>query len=67
MTNNQAADHDSWLVRCSSHAPGFSRSNQHNYIQSLEEQYWEGGEGGVLKIFLKGEESKKGGLFEEGG
>ena len=66
MTNNQAADHDSWLVRCSSHAPGFSRSNQHNYIQSLEEQYWEGG-GGGLKIFLKGQESKKGGLFEEEG
>ena len=31
MTNSQAATHESWLVRCSPHAPGFSRSNQHGF------------------------------------
>ena len=31
MTNSQAATHESWLVRCSPHAPGFSRSNQHEF------------------------------------
>ena len=29
MTNRQATTHESWLVRCSPRAPGFSRSNQH--------------------------------------
>ena len=68
MTNSQAANHDSWLVRCSHRNLGFSQSNQHNYIQGLEE-YWEGGgEGGGLKIFLKGGGGiKEGGLFEKGG
>ena len=27
MTNIQVVIHESWLVRCSPHAPGFSRSN----------------------------------------
>ena len=53
MTNIQTVDHDSWLVRYSSSAPGFSRSNQRNDIQGLEEQYWE--RGGRLKVLLKGE------------
>ena len=51
MTNSQAADHDNWLVRCSPCALGFSQSNYHNYIQGLEEEYWEGG----TKDFFKGE------------
>ena len=51
MTNSQAADHDSWLVRCSPRAPGFSRSNQHNYIQGLEENNIGKGQ---IKYFFKG-------------
>ena len=31
VTNSQAATHESWLVRCSCHTPGFSRSNLHVY------------------------------------
>ena len=34
VTNNQAATHESWLVRSSPHAPGFSRSNQPNQAYS---------------------------------
>ena len=49
MINGQAADHDSWLVRCFPRAPGFSRSNQHNYTHALEECL----EGGI-KDFFKG-------------
>ena len=36
VTNSQAATHKSWLVKCSPHAPGFSRSNQHEW-----ETVWE--------------------------
>ena len=54
MTNGQAADRDSWLVRCSPCAPGFSQSNQ-----GLEEEYWEGG--GIKDFFKGGGGSKKGG------
>ena len=66
MTNSQAADHGSWLVRCFPRALGFSQSNQHNYIQG----FWKNniGKGGVLKIFLKGGGGiKAGGLFKRGG
>ena len=42
----------------------FSRSNQHNYIQGLEEEYWEVG---GLKIFLKGEGESKKGVISKGG
>ena len=55
MTKTQAADHDSWLVKCSPRALGFIQSNQHNYIQGLEE-YWERG----LKIFLKRGNQRRG-------
>ena len=30
VTNSQVATRESWLVRCSPRAPGFTRSNQHN-------------------------------------
>ena len=30
LTNSQAAAHESWLVRCSTHALGFSGSNPEN-------------------------------------
>ena len=49
MTNSQAAEYDSWLVRCFPCAPGFSQSNQHNYIQ------------GSGRIILGREEIKEGG------
>ena len=39
MTNSQAATHESWLVRCSRRAPGFSRSNQHEQAKGLSEAY----------------------------
>ena len=35
MTNSQAATHESWLVRSSPHAPGFSRSNQGEEFRSM--------------------------------
>ena len=35
MTNSQAANHESWLVRCSPCAPGFSPSNQQYNLQYL--------------------------------
>ena len=35
MTNSQGATHESWLVRCSPQAPGFSRSNQQKELDSL--------------------------------
>ena len=37
MTNSWATDYDSWLVRCSPQALGFSQSNQHDNSQSFEE------------------------------
>ena len=33
MTNSQVVTHESWLVRCSPRAPGFSRSNQHASVR----------------------------------
>ena len=46
-------------MRCSPCALGFSRSNQYNYIQGLEEYHWEGG----IKDFFKGGEIKEGGDY----
>ena len=39
MTNSQAATHESWLVRSSPRALGFSRSNQPVHLQIPEIQY----------------------------
>ena len=33
VSNSQAVNHDSWLERCFPHAPGFSRSNQCNFVK----------------------------------
>ena len=60
MTYSQAADYDSCLVRYSPRTPGFSQSNQHNYIQGLKNNIGKGG----IKNLVKGVE---GGLFEKGG
>ena len=35
MTNSREVAHESWLVRCSPHAPGFSRNNLQDFIDDF--------------------------------